>query len=148
MYDEANPDWLPTLHIGHAKRKSKSSKETTERWERKKARREAAKEMEVAQSLLLLGEAEETVETEIIEMETGVAAQTDLTSTSLCDMQQKLNDRQRIIDDLTMRLTQRVTPFSEESMHSDEIVKFYTGMPNIKVLKAVFGLVSKATRRF
>ena len=102
--------------------------------------------MEVAQSLLLLGEAEETVETEIIEMETGVAAQTDLTSASLCDMQRQLDDRQRIIDDLTMRLTQRVTPFSEESLHSDEIVKFYTGMPNIKVLKAVFGLVSKATR--
>ena len=67
LYDEANPDWLPTLHIGHAKRKSKSSKESTERWERKKARREAAKEMEVAQSLLLLGETEET-----IEIETGV----------------------------------------------------------------------------
>ena len=39
-----------------------------------------------------------------------------------------------------------MTPFSEESLHSDEIVKFYIGMPNIKVLKAVSGLVSKATR--
>ena len=43
--------------------------------------------MEVAQSLLLFGEAKETVETETIEMETGVAAQTDLTSVNLCDMQ-------------------------------------------------------------
>lgn len=141
MYDEANPDWLPTLHIGHAKRKSKSSKETTERWERKKARREAAKEMEVAQSLLLLGETEET-----IEIETGVAAQTDLTSANLCDMQKQLDDHQQVINNLTMRLTQRVAPFSEDLLHSDEIVKFYTGLPNIKVLKAVFGLVYKAVR--
>ena len=42
-----------------------------------------------------------------------------------------------------MRLTQRVTPFSKESLHSDEIVKFYTGLPNIKVLKTVFELVNK-----
>ena len=87
LYDEANPDWLPTLHLGHAKKKANSSKKSAERLERKKARREATKEMEVAQSLLLLGEAEETVETETIEMETGVAAQTDLTSVNLCDMQ-------------------------------------------------------------
>ena len=48
-----------------------------------------------------------------------------------------------ICNDLTMRLTQRVTPFSKESLHSDEIVKFYTGLPNIKVLKTVFELVNK-----
>ena len=75
-YDEANPDWLPMLLLGHAKKKANSSKKVLKlRFERKKARREAAKEMEVAQSLLLL--AEEIVETETIEMETGVATQTD-----------------------------------------------------------------------
>jgi len=139
LYDEANPDWLPTLHLGHAKKRSKSSKDTTERWERNKARREAAKEMEVAQSLLLLGETEDTTE-----IETGVAVQTDLTSVDLFDIQKQPDDLQRIINDLTMRLTQRVTPFSEESLHSVEIVKFYTGLPNIKVLKTVFGFVNKA----
>lgn len=47
--NQLDPDWLPTLHVGHAiaKRQSKSSKETTERWERRKARTETAKEMEV-----------------------------------------------------------------------------------------------------
>ena len=72
-YDEANPDWLPMLLLGQEE--SQLEQESTERFERKKARREAAKEMEVAQSLLLL--AEEIVETETIETETGVATQTD-----------------------------------------------------------------------
>lgn len=135
------------MHLGRTKKNANTSKKSTERLERKKARRDAAKEMEVAKSLLLLRESEETVETNNTEMETGVAAQTDLTSAGVCDMQQ--HDHQRIIEDLTMRLTKRVTPFSEESLHSDEIVKFFsTGMPNIKVLKAVFGLVSKATRSY
>ena len=34
--------------------------------------------------------------------------------------------------------------FSEESLENDEIVKFYTGLPNIKVLKAVFNLVERS----
>ena len=48
------------------------------------------------------------------------------------------------IEELTARLTQRsAAPFNEESLQNDEMVKFYTGVPNIKVLKTVFGLVMK-----
>ena len=35
-------------------------------------------------------------------------------------------------------------PFSEESLQDDEYVKFYTGLPNFKVLKAVFDFASPA----
>ena len=52
-----------------------------------------------------------------------------------------LGDSDKTVEETTVRLTQRVAPFSEGSLHSDEIVKFYTGLPNMKVLKAVFGLV-------
>ena len=38
---------------------------------------------------------------------------------------------------LTMKLTQRVALFREKYLHS-YIVKFYIGLPNMKVLKAVF----------
>ena len=52
-----------------------------------------------------------------------------------------------MIDDLTpLRLTQQVAPFSEESLNSDHLVKFYTGLPNILVLKSVFSLVEKAVQ--
>ena len=35
LYDEANPDWLPTLHLGYAKKKANLSKKSAERLERK-----------------------------------------------------------------------------------------------------------------
>ena len=34
-------------------------------------------------------------------------------------------------------------PFCEESLVSDEMVRFYTGMPNIKIVKAVFDYISR-----
>ena len=135
MHDESNPDWLPSLHLGHAKRKCESRTKATERWERRKARNENTPEMEAAQSLLLLGDIEDATEPE--KTGTGVTTQTELTSANARDMQREIND-------LTIRITQRVAPFSEETLQTDEMVKFYTGLPNIRVLKAVFGLVSKA----
>ena len=53
LYDETNPDWLPTLHLGHTKKAPIPTKEVTQRWERKKARRER---VEAAQSLLLVSD--------------------------------------------------------------------------------------------
>ena len=140
LYDEKNPDWLPTLNLVCAK-KSKSSKKTTGR--RKKARNEVATKMEVEQSLLLLGDSEETAELHEPEVVEGVASQTDLSSANLQAMQEKLDERERVIEDLTTKLMQRVAPFSEESLHSDEIVEFYTGLPSIQVLKVVFRFVQK-----
>ena len=77
LYDEANPDWLPSLHLGHAKRKPELHTEATERCDRRKGRNESAKEIEAAQSLLSLRDAEET--TELEEIEGSVATQTELT---------------------------------------------------------------------
>ena len=42
LYDNANLDLLPTLNLDHGKKKTTSSTVNTERWERKKARTEAA----------------------------------------------------------------------------------------------------------
>ena len=35
LYDVTNPDWLPTLHVGHSKVKSVDS----DRWDRMRSRR-------------------------------------------------------------------------------------------------------------
>jgi len=75
-----------------------------------------------------------------------VATQTELTSTNVQDMQDELDRSREIIDDLTLRLTQQVAPYTEESLTSDQIVKFYTGLPNKKVLKAVFNLVETSVQ--
>ena len=37
LYDDTNPGWLPSLHLGHSK-KLLTSKKTAERWERRLAR--------------------------------------------------------------------------------------------------------------
>ena len=120
LYDDANPDWLPSLHLGHAKRKPELQTKATERWDRRKARSERAKEIEAAQSLLLLKDAEET--TELEETERSVATQTELTSANVHAMQQLLSHQQQVIEDLTARLTRRLAPFSEKSLQNDEMV--------------------------
>lgn len=50
-----NPDCLPTLHLWH-KKKAEPKRESTERWEKRKERRQSIKRLEASQSLLSLGE--------------------------------------------------------------------------------------------
>ena len=66
-------------------------------------------------------------------------SQTDLT----------LNDTAMLGKGIISRfLTPQTRPFSEPTLQSDEKVKFYSGLPNFKVLKAVFDHVAKATSNF
>ena len=81
--------------------------------------------MEAAEALVSLGDTSDAQEI------SGVATQTDLTLSELCDMQKQLEEHKGMIEDLTLQLTRTVAPFSEESLKSDELVKFYTGLPNI-----------------
>ena len=48
-----------------------------------------------------------------------------------------------MIRDLTGKLTQCIA-FSETSLKDDDTVRFYTGLPNLALLKAVFAFVEKA----
>ena len=81
---------------------------------KKKDSEETTKTSEAVEALLSLAD---TNDSEAQDFETaGVVSQTNLTSTNLYDMQSKLDEQQRLIDDLTLRLTQRVLPFSEESL--------------------------------
>ena len=147
LHDQVNPDWLPSLHLGHSK-KAEPRRENTERWERRKARRESFNRLEAAQSLLSLGECghtESTVPTEEdMEEENGMATQTELTLTSIQKMQEELDRSKQIIGDLSSQLSGHKATFSEEYLANDDVVRFYTGLPNFKVLKAVFDLVKKS----
>ncbi len=46
---------------------------------------------------------------------------------------------------ITKYLTLQTPPFSESTLQSDDRVKFYSGLPNFKILKTVFDHVAKAT---
>ena len=73
-----------------------------------------------------------------------MGAQTDLTSASFCGMHKQIDDRQRVIDGLTVETCTESGGFQWRTPAYDEIMKFYTGLPSIKVLKAVVRLVNKA----
>ncbi|XP_065887592.1 uncharacterized protein [Dysidea avara] len=47
------------------------------------------------------------------------------------------------IDELSTKLKEHLPPFCEESVTDDEFVLYYTGLPNVKVLKAIFKHILK-----
>ena len=73
-----------------------------------------------------------------------MGAQTALTSASFCGMHKQINNRQRVIDGLTVETCTESGAFQLRTPAYDEIMTFYTGLPSIKVLKAVVRLVNKA----
>ena len=145
LYDQTNPDWLPSLHLGHNK-KAEPGKEATDRWERQKARRESANRFEAAQSLLSLSVSTSVEPMTIVEEDKGMAmeTQTELTSSLIQSTQEELDRCHQVIGELNGLLSQQKSAFSEESLTNSDVVKFYSGMPNLKVLRAVFDLVKKA----
>ena len=58
------------------------------------------------------------------------ATQTELTSSTVTSIQEELSKCRSIIQDMTMALVQ--------SVQKEDTVRFYTGLPNFQILKAVF----------
>ncbi len=56
-------------------------------------------------------------------------------------IQRELNTSYGTINDLKMKIS-CAAAFSEESLQSDSYVKFYTGLPSFKILKALFDFVA------
>ena len=123
---ENNPDWLPTLNMGHSKQSSESrARAVAERWERMKARESLNKESEV-RNTEVLSDADDANLNSV-----DVSTQKTLTSRMIEDMQEKTEDK-------PMRV------FTEKSfmMNGEEYVRFYTGLTNFEVLlHAVFDFV-------
>ena len=45
---------------------------------------------------------------------------------------------QRTVEQLSVKLKEQLPPFCEESLMDDSNVLFHTGLPSVKVLKAIF----------
>jgi len=56
----------------------------------------------------------------------------------IVELQKEIQRYWTIIDELSWKVMQLVPPFCEESLKDDSIVNFYTGLPNLKVVMAVF----------
>ena len=135
---------------------------------KKQGKKSHSANLKVPLSLLSLGEPEPTIpdEEEDMDMEegTGAATQTGLTLTSIEKMQEELDRTKQELDrskqeldetkqeldrskedisDLNRQLSGHKATFSEEYLANDDIVRFYTGLPNLKVVKTVFDLMRK-----
>ena len=196
LINDTNPDWLPSLHLGHRKSLRAAaiySPAEKMRMARRKARDARRKEQEAAQSLLLLGAAKEVgssrskgpdLECSLgpdgggdLECSLGLDGGGDLecsvgpdgsddpqcfmgkvqdantpTGNSFdetAELKKKIDCQAKVIKDLqqtVQNLTMKIKPpsFSEQTFVSDDYVKFYTGLPNITILKAVFDHVLPA----
>ncbi len=162
LLDETNPDWLPTLHLGHSKSGAMIST-VQGRYERRKARVAAKNEETAARNDVIAhnqdiqvgsnntqynssnknqngnemfmnllpataDSSSQTVDAEKSGIE--VSTQTDCSENVEQIEQMKIT-----IENLIMRVSP--APFSETFVN-DDIVKFYTGLPNLKVLNAIY----------
>ena len=61
----------------------------------------------------------------------------------IATLQRELSCAKLTIERLTQQLNDHLPPFCEQSFVTDKYTKFHTGLPNFKVVKAIFDHVSK-----
>ena len=161
LYDTTNPNWLPTMNLGHDKSSScqTNSNVIVERWERAQEREqrrayiqevyELLPDVVASETDLIIKEEVKVIVTEQIEIAWQYFKPKSVTEEiAVCSCSSKVEalERELIVSKSNTRvLAEKLPPvaFSEESLVNDEMVRFYTGMPNIKIVKAVFDHVSR-----
>lgn len=137
LLDDNSPDWLPTLNLGHTKQSSESrARAAEERWERAKARESLNIDCEVMNTGVL----SDTDDANVVLNSVDVSTQTDLT----LDMIEKMHNTCEKNIESTKEGTQQ---FTEKSfvVSGKDYVRFYVGLPNFEVLRAVFDFVAPPT---
>lgn len=145
LLDDANPDWLPSLHLG--KNKATVSPATAMgRYERWKAKEQVQQEatLKVASPLHQCPEDEATLEADLPDTSEVVAetvrdAYTQ-TATASTDASAQNSSDVVVQTKETKCKVKECSPFRVEavSLAKDEFVRFYTALPNYRVAKALF----------
>ena len=169
LLEDTSPDWLPSLNLGHSK--SRLLAKATERWERRKARQGVpvrqgvAERQEAAQTLFLSA----SIQADTVSCSS--ASKSLVINSMTNNPQEEQNETILTGDCVEPKNTEDVSTqtstdlkidssiqtedqnvqcckqnpisnfFSENALQKDELVQFYTGLPNLKVLKAVFTLI-------
>ena len=154
LYEKTRPNWLPTLNLGHNKVMPTDSN-TINRWERLQ-RRNLLQEIEGYIPAIVDLDIESFIREEIksiAEEQLDIARQyynCNTVSEKSChcsseveSLRKELADAKHRIQLLQCELEKHVPPFCEEYFINDEFTQFYTGLPNIKIVKAVFEHVYK-----
>ena len=148
LYDKTNPDWAPTVDLGHDKFKSSLGDVTSPRYERTAGRAVKRRRLEVANTLLsmqdMLGdvqplEVDRPAETELDE--SGQGCQTDVSGDALRGMEEEMRRLTLENSDLKRQLSS--SKLTQSSLvGNDEKVKFLTGLPTYHILSHLFDFVS------
>ena len=146
LFDELNPDWLPTQNLAHSKVDSKKALISYERYQRKKARKariNAAAAAEIEDTTKVDDTADINEAEDIEELTEEAETQTEETAEDTTRLQAELNLAYEKIRTLEEKIN-HLAPFTESAMQgkSDDYVQHYTGLPNVKVLMTVYRFVA------
>jgi hypothetical protein len=139
LQDADNPDWAPSVKLGHDKVKECSTALDTGRYQRRVGRVTREKHMTAASALLDLGVEELAEDIPVAEEETGEASQTDLHGTTIAAMQAEIQNL--LYENLTLKkeLSDERTRFDVDFFkESDEKVKYYTGLADFSTLNTLY----------
>ncbi|XP_036006874.1 uncharacterized protein LOC118567034 [Fundulus heteroclitus] len=154
LFDCDNPDWAPSLLLGHSKVKPASDL-TASRKERVQQRAHKRKLYDAAESLISLSKSfkpnkdleisgveplPDTDETLTAEPNS-VACQTDISMSLIDDMQSELNRLTQ--ENMELRIKVEESTVCQRTFENDDgKVKFYTGLPSFTLLMLLFNYIS------
>ncbi len=144
LLDDTNPDWLPTQNLGHSK--SRLSSTAIERWNRKNTK-QAHKDDSLQKGTgdsVIAAHSDIPDEVPIQESTTVVHASTQVEFNVVKDAFTQTSDFPEDSASQTYSKIVSLPAFFKYTGIPDEQVKFYTGLPNSKILKAVFNLIEPA----
>lgn len=129
---ETDPDWAPSLHMGHDKVKPTDAKRSDRAKQREMAKQQQqintdVTEPEPSEDVVAVGEA---------------CTQTELTGSDIDSMQDELNALYEEKRNLKQKLKDNEMFTSESFESDDEKVRFYTGLPSFASLLALFTYLS------
>ncbi|XP_060578163.1 uncharacterized protein LOC132735245 [Ruditapes philippinarum] len=138
LYDQLNPDWAPTVKMGRC-HVLKTPTPTKSRYNRSLIRSSKKLDTAAASALLELSCGNSETDPDL-EMESGTASQTDVT----CSLLKAMDSEVQRLQMENARLQQKVDSqnFDLPFFYGDDAkVKYYTGLTNFSVLKALYDYV-------
>ncbi|XP_063971493.1 uncharacterized protein LOC135158125 [Lytechinus pictus] len=135
LYDRTNPDWVPSLKLGHNKVTPDKVERDSGRYKRAQTRQTKKVESNAAQALLLLQSSDE-VNNSIDECP-GTASQTSLEGSTI---ESTTSELQRLLDENRMLKAELSKSMYDQQFFEgeDERVKYYTGLVSFSVLLVLF----------
>lgn len=140
LYDATNPDWAPTVKMGHGKVDQQSTRHVVDRYKRSQGRVVKKQRVDATKALLQLQTEEAIDEQTTCEVPT----QTDMDASTVCGIESELRRMVVEVADLKEKLRVEHSKFNRDFFNDDnDKVRYYTGLPKYSTLEIVFGYLDE-----